>query len=206
MLRGHNSQSLLRRLKPKITDKGILVDPFQRTVDDQAGGLDQLMPMPHPESVKVVAGRHMPLGFAGSETHDGGPDAADTATTVGLVAVGDEMPPGVDADEGVGSVGDLEREPAVVAVVPFDHLRQQPVEVGAGPKFGSRLSGHPAVVAGDGGDVHLSEFVGQQVEGGGNLLRPMQERSEHGVIVRLGQLLMDVAREDVTTKITTTPS
>src|SRR5690606_19480075 len=77
------------------------------------------------------------------------------------------------------------------------HVRQQPVEAVPGPELGPLLTRTPTVVAAHADDVHSRIEVSQHLEASRQLLTPVQERPEDSVLVRLDQLIMDVAADHV---------
>ena len=197
MFGGDDGESLLWGFMAEVGHPSVFVGAFQAAVDDQTGGLDELMPMPHPQGGERGAGVVGPLGFPRSHPHDRRPDTADTATAGHLVAVGEQMVGAVDGDQAVGVLSHLEGEPLVGAEVAFDHLGEKPVEVGSGPQFGSRFPAHAPVVAHHRCDMDFPKLVGEHGECRAQLLRPMEQGAEHRVFVRLGEFLVDVAGEDV---------
>lgn len=174
MFGGDNSESLLGGFMPEVGHPSVFVGAFQGAVDDQTGGLDQLMPMAHPQGGERGAGVVGSLGFPCSHPHDRRPNTADAATAGHLVAVGEEMMGAVDGDQAVGVFPHLEGEPAVGAEVTFDHFGEKPIKVGSGSQFGSRFATHTPVVAHHRCDMDFPKLVGEHGECRAQLLRPME--------------------------------
>src|SRR5690606_35214644 len=130
-------------------------------------------------------------------THDRRPGPTDPiATGEAEVAVRQQIAGVLHGHPSISLFGDVPGD-LLVRAGPRGQVRQQPVEAVPGTELGPLLTGAPTVVAAHADDVHSRIEVSQHLEASRQLLTPVQERPEDSVLVRLDQLVMDVAADHV---------
>src|SRR5690606_7188823 len=146
--------------------------------------------------VRLAADR-LTLATPDVATHDRRPGPTNPiATGEAEVAVRQQIAGVLHGHPSISLFGDVPGD-LLVRAGPLRHVRQQPVEAVPGTDLGPLLTRAPTVVAAHGADVPSRLAGREHREARRQRPTTVQERPEDSVIVRLDELVMDVAADHV---------